>query len=222
MEVSDQKGPFQESQQAAFSDSQESEDDFGDFEEANTEEDFGNFEEPSQTLELDQEGRPLSKLSVAKEFSLNGLLEELQVNQEKWEELESPELPRTPSGSQSASSEPLSKRLQDLQNSLGPESDQTSFQSPDPQLAETLRAQTLYFCEKLWPRLSIREVFLKYTELAEKPQNFEDLPVMTEADEEIPNKLLAKEVLGEPLPDLAFMLAKSIQWPEEYLESVVN
>ena len=96
-----------------------------------------------------------------------------------------------------------------------------------PLLAELLIKQGEHFCRDIWPGLSIRSIFLKNCNINEAANGgSETLPVMTEMEGENnrpsfeSKKTLARDFLGYDIPDLSFMLANSIQWPQEYLKQI--
>ncbi|CAG9320547.1 unnamed protein product [Blepharisma stoltei] len=110
-----------------------------------------------------------------------------------------------------------------------------------PQLSNLLSSQGQNFCQEIWPDLSIRSTFLKNTRInechtPESPNVHEDITMMTEPQEVdgsmaflrssvggsfseyISTPLTAKDILGEPLPDLTFMLSSTIKWPDEFVK----
>lgn len=106
---------------------------------------------------------------------------------------------------------------------------QTHVQTP--QLSTLLSSQGQNFCQTIWPDLSIRSIFLKNTRINEtyEPQAHENITMMTEPTdvdasinflrnstvgtfaEFISAPVTAKDILGEPLPDLSFMLSATIK-----------
>jgi hypothetical protein len=95
-------------------------------------------------------------------------------------------------------------------------------------IAELLVKQGEVFCREIWPGLSIRNIFFKHCNINETLNTVNDtLPVMTEMDADTAKtfttetkKMTAKDILGNDVPDLSFMLASNIQWPPEYLNQI--
>ena len=95
-------------------------------------------------------------------------------------------------------------------------------------LADLLVKQGEFFCREIWPGLSIRNKFFNHCNINETSNTLtETLPFMTEMDSEVTKiftntvkKYTTNDYLGYNLPDLAFMLTASIQWPSEYLKQI--